>query len=344
MIGRDHHAGWQVNSGTAASVEWRRIVDSRDVDETRAYLRARFGDDLAFEPARWREQQVDVRIEGVDLPSTLIHHVRCSGAAIEGSRPDSHYVVFIPVNGTIEASANRSSLVCTPRRAVVFCPLSARRILRHEAPATALALRLSHSAVARQLGALLGEPTDALPEFAPAMELARGYGQDFARYLLLAVRDFKQADPTPWTPITISAFEDFLVSKLLLTHPHSYTTVLQRTEKRIVPRDVKRAIDYMQAKLDSPITVADITAASGIAGRTLFKHFEQFHGISPMQYLRNARFAKVREALARAQPGESITEIAMSWGFSHMGRFSVEYRKRFGERPSESLRRSARRS
>ena len=120
--------------------------------------------------------------------------------------------------------------------------------------------------------------------------------------------------------------------------------MLQRTEKRIVPRDVKRAVDYMRAQLDAPITVADITAASGIAGRTLFKHFQEFHGISPMRYLRNARLEKAREALARAHPGESITEIAMSWGFSHMGRFSVEYRKRFGERPSDSLRRRSRRS
>ena len=45
------------------------------------------------------------------------------------------------------------------------------------------------------------------------------------------------------------------------------------------------------------------------------------------------------QALRRAQPEESVTEIAMSWGFSHMGRFSVEYRKRFGEPPSDTLRR-----
>ena len=41
----------------------------------------------------------------------------------------------------------------------------------------------------------------------------------------------------------------------------------------------------------------------------------------------------------RAEPKESVTEIAMTWGFSHMGRFSVEYRRRFGEIPSDSLRR-----
>jgi len=70
------------------------------------------------------------------------------------------------------------------------------------------------------------------------------------------------------------------------------------------------------------------------------QHFRDFKGTSPMRYLRTARFGKVREALRRAEPEESITEIAARWGFSHMGRFSVEYRRRFGETPSTTLRRA----
>jgi transcriptional regulator GlxA family with amidase domain len=95
----------------------------------------------------------------------------------------------------------------------------------------------------------------------------------------------------------------------------------------------------MEARLGTPIAIADVAQASGIAGRTLFKHFRDFHGMSPMQYLRNSRFQKVRAALLRADPEQSVTEIAMNWGFAHMGRFAVEYRQRFGESPSESLRR-----
>jgi AraC-like DNA-binding protein len=320
--------------------EWRRIFHGRDVEETRAYLRKGFGDDVRFDPARRQDRRIDVRSEGIDLPSMFIHQARLgAGFAIEGRQADPHYVVFLPLRGCIEASALGSSIVCDPRRAFILCrPTMPAALLRAQAPVTALVLRLSQAAVARQLAALLGEPVDAAPEFALAMDLTEGYGQSFARYLLLAMTDFKQAQSTPWNPIMINRFEDFITSKLLMSHPHNYAAALRRADKPIAPRDVKRAIDYMEAKLGSAIGVADIAAASGIAGRTLFKHFQHYHGVSPMQYLRNARFEKAREALRRARPEESVTEIAMTLGFSHMGRFSVEYRRRFGERPSETLR------
>src|SRR5260370_29518721 len=61
-----------------------------------------------------------------------------------------------------------------------------------------------------------------------------------------------------------------------------------------------------------------------------------------MRYLRNVRFAKVRDALLRAEPEESVTVIAMACGFTHMSRFALEYRHRFGERPSATLRRERR--
>lgn len=324
----------------APPLEWRSILQSRDVESTRAYLCELFGPDLWFAPARKRERRIDVRIDGVDLPSVLIHHVRCASGEIKGGHPDPHYVIFLPTRGCVEATAAGHSVLCDQRRAVIFSrPILQDATLRNAAPAAALSVRLSQAAVTRQLSAILGDQVQASLEFAPSLHLTAGHGETLTRYLLLAMADLKRTGPIPWTAITINGFEDFLISKLLLSHPHNYTEALQRAAKPVVPRDVKRALEFMQAQIASPITIADIAEASGIAGRTLFKHFQDFHGISPMQYLRNARFAKAREALTRAEPEESVTEIAMTWGFSHMGRFSVEYRRRFGESPSDSLRR-----
>ena len=98
--------------------EWRRIFHGRDVEETRAYLRKGFGDDVRFDPARRQDRRIDVRSEGIDLPSMFIHQARLgAGFAIEGRQADPHYVVFLPLRGCIEASALGSSIVCDPRRA-----------------------------------------------------------------------------------------------------------------------------------------------------------------------------------------------------------------------------------
>jgi transcriptional regulator GlxA family with amidase domain len=103
--------------------------------------------------------------------------------------------------------------------------------------------------------------------------------------------------------------------------------------------DVKRAQQYIGAHLDDAMTIGDVAAAAGVAHRTLYKHFHDERGVSPMRYARDCRFAQVREALLHAGPQDCVTTIAVQWGFCHLGRFSVEYRKRYGETPSETLRR-----
>jgi AraC-like DNA-binding protein len=49
------------------------------------------------------------------------------------------------------------------------------------------------------------------------------------------------------------------------------------------------------------------------------------------------RLERVREELLCAEPGETVTAIAMRWGFTHLARFSGIYRARFGELPSQTL-------
>jgi AraC-like DNA-binding protein len=104
------------------------------------------------------------------------------------------------------------------------------------------------------------------------------------------------------------------------------------------PRGVRRAALYIDAHLDGPLTIGAVAAAAGLAGRTLHKHFQN-RGLSPMRYVRERRFIEVRQALLNAAPDDSVTGIATRWGFSHLGRFAVEYRKRYGETPSQTLRR-----
>jgi AraC-like DNA-binding protein len=104
------------------------------------------------------------------------------------------------------------------------------------------------------------------------------------------------------------------------------------------PSGVRRAALFIDAHLEDPLTIGLVAAVAGLAGRTLHKHFRT-RGISPMRYVRDRRFSAARQALLSAGPHDSVTTIALHWGFSHLGRFAVEYRKRYGETPSQTLRR-----
>jgi AraC-like DNA-binding protein len=48
----------------------------------------------------------------------------------------------------------------------------------------------------------------------------------------------------------------------------------------------------------------------------------------------------VRQALLEGGCNGNITAVAMQWGFTHLGRFSSDYKKLFLEVPSKTVERS----
>ena len=59
-----------------------------------------------------------------------------------------------------------------------------------------------------------------------------------------------------------------------------------------------------------------------------------------MEFLRRIRLERVRNELIHATNGATVTSAAMRWGFLHLGRFAADYRARFNESPSATLRRN----
>ncbi|KAG1240833.1 hypothetical protein G6F68_017277 [Rhizopus microsporus] len=57
-----------------------------------------------------------------------------------------------------------------------------------------------------------------------------------------------------------------------------------------------------------------------------------------MHYLRDLRMERARAELLSGE-SHNIAAVALRWGFAHMGRFSAGYKARYGESPSQSVRR-----
>lgn len=103
-------------------------------------------------------------------------------------------------------------------------------------------------------------------------------------------------------------------------------------------RLVKRAQEWMQARLQQPVTLKDLCDALCTSKRTLIYGFNDIFGIAPMTYLKIQRLNVVRHELLLAEPGiETVNVIARRYGFWSLGHFSRDYKKMFGELPSETL-------
>jgi AraC family ethanolamine operon transcriptional activator len=104
-------------------------------------------------------------------------------------------------------------------------------------------------------------------------------------------------------------------------------------------RIVGQARDYVLAHRDQAIAVPELCEHLHVSRRTLQYCFEDVLGISPIQYLRIIRLNGARRHLREdLSNSRTVRDVAADWGFWHFSQFSSDYRKLFGQSPSELLR------
>lgn len=313
-----------------------RRFHTRNADEAQAFLG---GKDYRIDVSHDAARHIDVRINGAYLPGTYLGYYQYGAPVLARSHAGRHdYWINLPLKEPIEAIIGGETLICGRRQGFISsAPLP--YVVRTQGSGARLHVQITEDRLNRQLTALLGEPASHPVVFAPSLDLTRGYGRSLADHITLAVSYLENDGGFADNPMATNLFEECIISRLLLSHPNTYTRALSRLARATVaPASLKRAVDYMRARLGEPLGIADIACASGVAGRTLFTHFQDAYGTSPMQFLRARRFDRVREALFRAEPTDSVAQLARRWGFTHLGRFAVEYRQRYGETPSQTLK------
>lgn len=107
--------------------------------------------------------------------------------------------------------------------------------------------------------------------------------------------------------------------------------------KRSRPLLVDRALKFLDDEEflgDS----ADLAKSMRVSRRTLELAFQQVIGVSPGRFILTQRLNRVRKALASDSGG--VIEVAAQTGFEHPSRFASQYKRLFGELPSETLQRA----
>ena len=104
--------------------------------------------------------------------------------------------------------------------------------------------------------------------------------------------------------------------------------------------DLDPLLERMMACLTGRITMSDLERWSDRSARTIQLAFQKRFGMSPLKWVRDRRLDLVRDRLLTAAPHATVKDIAIACGISRMATFIPDYTRRFGELPSETLRRT----
>ncbi len=147
--------------------------------------------------------------------------------------------------------------------------------------------------------------------------------------------------PLIQTNSRLGHYIEFEISRRLLSVLASSDPVVPLPPpSRMRDRAVSRAVEYIEENVAEPINLRDLCLITGASERTIRYGFLERYGVSPKAYLQAFRFNGVRRGLRRADPASTkVIDLANYWGFWHMGKFAADYRKLFGELPSETMKR-----
>lgn len=106
---------------------------------------------------------------------------------------------------------------------------------------------------------------------------------------------------------------------------------------------VEAAETIMRARLEDQLPMREVAAALGISARRLQYAFQRVRGTTPRAWLGGLRLELAQQRLSDPSETCTVSRIALECGIAHIGRFAAAYAARYGESPSQTLRRARRR-
>lgn len=252
---------------------------------------------------------------------------------------ESFLLIQIPIRGSEFIESDDRRVLFKEQQGVIL-NAHARTRIHHNGDTEKIIIRVDNEMVMRMCQQHLGRTLRKSVEFKVEMALDRPESRGMRQVLAWICDLLSNTDSLP--PLLNAQISTSIVNMLLSSQPNNYSSELHEDKtKSIAPAFVKKIERYIEDHADEPLSIGDFSEYAGVSTRSLFSGFRQFRNTSPMNYLKEIRLRRVREELIRTPPSSGIvTTIALRWGFSHLGHFTTDYKRRFGETPSETLIRS----
>lgn len=310
------------------------VLRTSDLDEARHRVGQKFCDHR-LEIGN-RRSSLSVRhnaVRGLNLSVNYLSYG--AEVSIDPGLLGSFYLFHLPLSGRTRVQHRGEEMMATPQAAAILNPDRTARLDWGEGCSKVL-VQIDRTHLENVARDLVGAPLPGPIRFDMKVDLTSPQGRQLHRMVTACVEAVEggRLFHRPLGGGDLRAEHD-LAHALLMLQRSNITHIIERADSQARPRAIRLALDYIHANLAEPITLADIARAAGINVRTLQKGFQRVFGLSPMQVLRNARLDTAHYQLLAHRDAPSVTEAAFSCGFSHLGRFSRDYKERFGHSPSD---------
>jgi len=264
-----------------------------------------------------------------------------TSVTIDPGRLQNFYLIQILLKGAEDVRTMGDTVRSTSAMASVVSPTEPVTMLHHEG-CEKLFLRVERAALEKHGASQLGRPLRVPIVFVPSMRVDEPRAAAWLRWVrwLFAESSEDPSQGSPWvnSPLLAAQIEQAGISALLHCLPHSHHDAMHAAVHDVSPRYVRRAAAYLDEHAQDPISISDLAEDAGVSTRALYLGFRKYKNTTPMKYLADTRMERVRQELLHGRmPGETVRDIALRWGFCHLGHFSARYRQQYGELPSHTL-------
>ncbi len=257
-----------------------------------------------------------------------------------GVPDDNFHFVFSNANAT-KFQIGKRLISVSARKGVI---LNTDDLMGIERPAGSevLDIRIPRAEVLHHFEHLTGQYHKSSLDFNNCIDLTSSNGAMLGRMVDYIIQELNCDDFLLTNPDQTRSINHMLLSAILSLPHNKLEQLNQNKGNSIAPVMVRRAEEYMKAHLDELITIIDLLRICDCSRSVLFSSFRNTRGYSPMEFLMEQRLQHAQENLFHPKEADTVSSIAIHSGFTNLGRFAQSYGKRFGERPSTTLKKSIR--
>ena len=116
------------------------------------------------------------------------------------------------------------------------------------------------------------------------------------------------------------------------------STFIQPLPTLSLHRHVQKVRNHVLNNITADISIDELAKVCQISRKSLYNLFERETGVTPSAYIRRLKLESIHCELKNNKQVRNVTQVALEYGFTNLGRFSAQYREQIGELPSQTLR------